>query len=117
MKNLLLAFGFLISLSVNAQENESHVCKVSDESFDFRGKSVTFDQDSKTLTLNEDACYKDGTIEIKGAEQIIFDQANKEIVATGNFDVTIDGAIEVTTSDAPLQKLKYKIGEAVAYIE
>ena len=116
MKSILLSIGFLISLGVTAQE-ESSVCKVSDESFDFRSKSITFDQDSKMLTLNKDACYKDDIIEIKGAEQIIFDQTKKEIVATGSFDFTIDGAIQVTTSDAPLQRLKYKIGETVAYIE
>jgi hypothetical protein len=116
MKSILSSFGFLISLGVTAQE-ESSVCKVSDEDFDCRSKSVTFNKDSKTLTLNEDAYYKDGIIDIKGADQIIFDQANKEIVATGNFNFTIDGAIQVTTSNAPPQKLKYKIGDTVAYIE
>ncbi len=115
MKNKLLGFGFLVSLSVAAQE-ESPACNVSDESFDFRSKSMTFDQESKTLTFNNDACYKDGIIEIKGAEQIIYDRAKKEIIATGTFNFTIDSAVEVT-GDAPLQKLTYKIGETIAYLE
>lgn len=115
MKRALLWIS-LISLGVYAQE-EKPVCKISNEDFSFKSKSITFDSDAKKMTLNEDASYKDNIIEITGAEQIVLDQASNEILVTGNYDFTIDGAIQFIKRETTAKRLRYKIGEAIAYIE
>ncbi len=115
MKNTLLAIVSLISFGMYAQE-ENAVSKPSTDDYDFKCKSMEIDKDNKTITLNEDASYKDSIIEITGAEQIVFDQANNEVIATGDYSFTIDGSVEFNSKNDD-KRLRYKIGEAVAYIE
>ncbi|MGQ2984063.1 hypothetical protein [Flavobacterium sp.] len=112
MKKMLLAIVAIVSFGAYAQDQKPAGDPV------FSCKDVmTIDNECRVLTLTEDASYKDAIIEISGASEIIFDQATKELIATGPFDFTIDGSVELTSSGEGLKKLKYKVGEAVAYIE
>lgn len=111
MKNTLLAIVSIVSFGAYAQEE-----KPADTPLFTCKDAMKFDKDTKTITLTEDASYKDGIIEITGAEKIVLDQVNKEVIVTGHYDFTIDGAVQVASGEG-LKKLRYKVGEAVAYIE
>lgn len=111
MKNTLLAIVSIVSFGAYAQEEKPAGAPV----FSCRD-AMTIDKDAKTITLTEDASYKDAIIEISGAEQIVFDRANNEVIVTGPYDFTIDGAVEFKSGEGE-KKLRYKVGEAVAYIE
>ncbi len=114
MKNIALAIVSLVSFGVYAQEEQA--VQTSADNPVFKSKTMVIDKETKTLTLTEDAYYKDGIIEITDAEQIVFDQANNELTATGLYIFTIDGSVEYTSGEG-FKKLRYKIGDSVAYIE
>lgn len=115
MKNIVIAIALLTSLGLYAQEKKT-VAKPITEDYNFMCKTMEINKEAKTIILTEDASYKDSIIEITGAEQIVFDQASNEIIATGPYNFTIDGAVTLTPGEGT-KKLRYKIGEAVAYIE
>jgi hypothetical protein len=50
------------------------------------------------------------------AEEIVFNQATKELIVTGWKNYFFDGAIEIKNT-AKMETLRFKVGEKIAYIE
>jgi lipopolysaccharide assembly outer membrane protein LptD (OstA) len=114
MRNLFLAATLAFTAGIYAQdivpEKQGH-----DPKFTCKD-GIVMDYYTKIIVFNEDASFKNDVIAIENADKIVYNTVTKEIIVTGKFNYTFDGAVQVTT---PIEKheLRYTIGDAVVYMD
>jgi len=113
MKNWILLIGVLIG--VNSFAQEENVENVTNEP-SFSCDIVKIDSDNDTMEFQGNVNFKSEIIEIENADKIVLNKTTNEIIVTGFREFTIDGAIQIKDKTEK-KKLKYTIGERIAYLE
>jgi|GEM_PF-4919405 len=118
MKTIYTIAILSIGLAVSAQECPKRVVCGQPDSFESRD-GMTYDDETKVMVmLNAD--YSDEKITICQADKITFDTTTKEMVVENAERLEFFGVI---SSEVPVgnggynPKLRYKIGEGIAYLE
>jgi len=111
MKNYLIIALVLISSQSFSQEIEKEIYINQ-----VKCNSINFDSKSQLFEYIGDVSFKTEIIEFKNAEKIIHDKKSNEITVYGLGEFCIDGAIQMSEK-ATMRKLRYKIGDKIAYIE
>jgi lipopolysaccharide assembly outer membrane protein LptD (OstA) len=96
-----------VSVSPKQIEAEGDAYKV-------RSKEMTFNKKKNTVEYTKDVVFITDDITIE-ADNVVFNNNTKEVVATGNFRAT-GVTIEFNTSIKP-KTLRYKLGDTVAFLE
>ena len=105
----------LASLYATAQEVPK-VEKVPQASFQYSGEQVVVNTSTHQTTLLGSVEFKTDLLEIKHADTLLYDQKTDEIVVLGWKEFTFAGALHVTENTTH-QRLRYKLGDTIAYLE
>ena len=87
----------------------------TDQDYNMVCDSVVFDEKGKKLIMYEVAVFEDSNLCVKGAEKVVLDKASNEVVITNPTQFTFDGKINVNQGE--ITKIRYKLGDEVAYLE
>ncbi|KQC31935.1 hypothetical protein AAU57_00320 [Nonlabens sp. YIK11] len=114
MRKLLVVIVLAIGTFSYGQENKTE--EKEKPLVEFESESVTIDPDLKLNTYSGNVNLKTDLLTIKNAKRIIYDEITKQIIATGYIEFSIDGEIRFS-GKGKMKRLRYTLGESVAYIE
>lgn len=112
MKNLFLAIALMIGLDSFAQDKT----EIKDDKPEFKCDLVKFDKETNTIELLGNVSFKTDIIELENADKILLNKETNEIIVSGLAEFTIDGAIQISEK-AEKKRMRYTIGDRIAYIE
>jgi lipopolysaccharide assembly outer membrane protein LptD (OstA) len=91
-------------------KNEKELTYSADE-------SVKLDADKETITLIGNTHLCTSVFEFEHADKIVINKNSQEIFVIGSFKVYQNGGIIRQAPKKEIKRLRYKIGENIAYVE
>lgn len=112
MKILFSLFFLILGLNSIAQKKTN----ISIDNSEFTCEKVQYNSEQNEIVMLGNVSFKTEIIELENAETIVYHKETNEIVVSGLKEFKFDGTLEITNS-AGNKKLRYKIGDKIAYVE
>lgn len=123
MKKLLLLALLATGVGMHAQTTvtSKNVTAESDHpKYKVHADAVNFDNTTKLVEYTGDVNFITEGVEITDADTLVYNNATKEIVATGNLDMKLSAPISIVDNSKPgteHKSVRYTLGDNKAYLE